>query len=48
MPNYTKLLYKNIEHKGLMTYTNQIPVGISYNKSRMPENVWKALELCSQ
>ena len=48
MPSYTELLSKDIEHKGLMTHTKEVPVGIAYDKSRMPENVWKALELCSQ
>ena len=48
MHNDTKLLYKHIKGKGPMTTTNQIPVGISENKSGTPENVPKALQPSSQ
>ena len=48
MPNRIKLLSKMIEYKGLMTYVNQAPVGITENSSRMPWNVLKALNICCQ
>ena len=37
-----------MEHKGPLTNTEQIPVGILYNKSRTPGNVTKALRNGSQ
>ena len=37
-----------IEHKGPMTNTEQIPVGMLENKSRWPENVTKTTQMGRQ
>ena len=48
MQNCTKQLCKMIEHKGPLTNTEQIPVGMLENKSCWPENVTKTTQMGRQ